>query len=112
MYSVNFVPGKNNTGDDPRTPHYHSIDDRPVCSLRFADDIHIRYEGSNNDLQDLTNPRVASVRSYSKEVCTERCMIMVNNRNNISANIVMNGELLEEVSNFKYGSSHSGDGDT
>ena len=36
------------------------------------------------------------------EVSTEKAKVMVNSSNNISANITMNGEPLEEVSSFKY----------
>ena len=36
------------------------------------------------------------------EVCTEKSDIMTNGTNNISANISMNGQKLEEVTSFKY----------
>ena len=35
------------------------------------------------------------------EVITERRMIMTNSKNNISADISMNGQKLEEVTSFK-----------
>ncbi|XP_071491823.1 uncharacterized protein [Diadema antillarum] len=36
------------------------------------------------------------------EVSTEKSKVMVNSPNNISANITMNGETLDEVTSFKY----------
>ena len=68
--------------------------------LRFADD---RSDGgSNNELQDLTHSLVASASAHSMVVNIERSDITANNRNNISVNFTMNGELLEVVSNLNY----------
>ena len=46
--------------------NYHasnSVDDRPVCNLRFTNDID-PIGGSNAELQDLTNRVVDSARAY------------------------------------------------
>ena len=40
--------------------------------------------------------------SYGADVGTEQSNIMMNNTNNISTDISVNGKKLEEVSNFKY----------
>ena len=56
--------------------------------------------GSNNELQYLTHKLVARASAYSMAVNIERSYIIENNRNNNSANVTMNGELLEIVSNL------------
>ena len=48
----------------------------------------------------MTHPLVASASAYSMGVNLERSNIIENNRKNISANVTMNGELLEVVSNW------------
>ena len=78
-----------------------SIGGRPLCNLRFADDIDLM-GGTNGELQDLTNKLVDRAGAYGMEVSTEKSKVMVNSTNTISANITMNGETLEEVSSFKY----------
>ena len=40
--------------------------------------------------------------AYGLEVSTEKSKIMTNNTNNISADISMNGQRLEDVTSFKY----------
>ena len=87
-----------------------SIGGRPVCNLRFADDIDLM-GGSNTELQDLTNRLVTRASAYGMEVSTEKSKVMVNSTTNISANITMNGDPLEEVTSFKYlGATLSKDG--
>ena len=50
-------------------------------------------------------------KAYKKEIITEESKIMTDSTNNISANISMNGQKLEEVAAFKYlGASLSKDG--
>ena len=61
-------------------------DGRPICSLRFADDI-----GFVSDLQGLFNRLVDRVMAYGIEVSTEKSKIMINGTNNISADISMIG---------------------
>ena len=67
-----------------------------MCNLRFADDIYLM-SGSNGELQDLTNRLVDRATAYEIEVTTEKKKIMTNSTNNISADISMNGQKLEEV---------------
>ena len=56
--------------------------------------------GSSNELQDLTNILVARARAYGMEVSTEMSKVIVNSTNEISVNINMNGQPLEEVTSF------------
>ena len=73
-----------------------SIGGRPICNLRFADDIDLM-GGSNGELQDLTNRLADRATACGKEVSTEKRKIITNSRNNISADISMNSQKLEEV---------------
>ena len=57
---------------------------------------------SNGELQDLTSRFVDRATAYGMEVTTEKRKIMTNSTNNISADISMNGQKLEEVTSFKY----------
>ena len=59
-------------------------------------------DGSNGELQDLTNRLVDEAKAYGVEVSTEKSKIMINIMNNISADICMNGQKLGEVTTFKY----------
>ena len=58
--------------------------------------------GSNAELQDLTNRLATGASAYGMEISTEKSKVMVNSAEDVHANITMNGESLEEVSNFKY----------
>ena len=64
---------------------------RPICNLRFADDIDL-VDGSNSELQNLTNRLVDRATAYGLEVSTENRKIMTNSTSNISAEISMNGQ--------------------
>ena len=78
-----------------------SVGGRPICNLRFADDIDL-LGGSNEELQDLTDRLVDRARAYGMEVSSEKSKTMVNSNNDVHATITMNGEKLEEVEAFKY----------
>ena len=78
-----------------------SIDGRSICNQRFADDIDIM-GGSNGDLQDFLSRFVDRTTAYGMEVSTGKSKIMTQSTNNISADISMNGQKLEEVISFKY----------
>ena len=83
---------------------YHtsiSIGGRYICNLRFADDVDLTVD-SNGELQDFTNRLVDKASASGMEVGTEKSKIMTNSTNNISADISMNGQKLEEVTRFKY----------
>ena len=87
-----------------------SIGGRPICNLRFADDIDLM-AGSNEELQDLTNRLTESANAFGMEVSSEKSKVLVNSRNNASADISMNGEQLEVVNSFKYlGATLTSDG--
>ena len=77
-----------------------SIGGRPICDQRFADDIDL-IGSSNGERQDLTNRPVDRAAAYGMEVSTEKSKIMTKSMN-ISADISMNGQKLEEVTSFKY----------
>ena len=71
------------------------------CNLRFADDINLM-GGSNGELQDITNRLVDRTTAHGVEVSKEKSKIKINSTNNISADIGVNGQKLEGVTNFKY----------
>ena len=77
------------------------IGGRPIRNLRFADDIDLM-GGSNKELQDLTNKLVERAGAFGMEVSSEKSKVMVNSTNDISVNITMNSDHLEEVTAFKY----------
>ena len=64
---------------------------RPICNLRFADDIDLM-GGSSGELQDLTYILVDRKRANGTEVSTEKSKIITNSTNNIIADISMNGQ--------------------
>ena len=78
-----------------------SLDERPIYNLRSADTIGLRGV-SDGGLQDLTNRLVDRATAYGMGVSTENTKIMTNSTNNISADISMKGQKLEEVTSFKY----------
>ena len=78
-----------------------SIGGRSICNLRFADDIDLM-GGSNAKFQDLTNRLVDRATAYGMEVSTQKSKIMTNSTNNISVDIRMNSQKLEEMTSFKY----------
>lgn len=87
-----------------------SIGGRPLCNLRFADDIDLM-AGSNSELQNLTDKLSSSAGSYGMEISTDKSKIMINTTGDSSSNIYMNGQKLEEVDSFKYlGATLSKDG--
>ena len=78
-----------------------SIGGRPLCNLRFADDIDLM-GGSNAELQDLTDKLVNRAGAYGMEVSSEKSKVMVNSPTREIGDIRMNGSQLEEVETFKY----------
>ena len=76
-----------------------SIGGRPVCNLRFADDMDLM-GGSKGELRDLTNRHVDTAMVHGMEVSTEKSKTMTNSTNNISADFSTNGQRLEEVTSF------------
>ena len=104
MYSianlVHYLPRKNNasTLDDHQTSI--SIGGRPLCNLRFADDIDL-LAGSNKELQDLTDTLADRAGSYGMDISTEKSKVMINTSDARSGNI-MPKQQLEEVNSFKY----------
>ena len=51
-------------------------------------------DGSNGELQDLSNRLVDRAMAYGIEVSTEKSKIMTNNTNTISIDMNMNGQKL------------------
>ena len=79
-----------------------SIGGKTISNLRFADDIDL-ISGSNCELQKLTDNLALHAGNYGMEVSSEKSKNMANsNTNNVHAKIIMNGEELEEVNQFKY----------
>ena len=56
-----------------------SIGGRPLCNLRFVDDINLM-EGSEAELQDLTTRLERIVEAYGTKVSLEKSKVMVNSR--------------------------------
>ena len=77
-----------------------SVGGRPICNLQFADDIDLT-GGNHCELQDLTNRLVDRSKAYGTEVSTEKSKIMTNSTNNISADIIMNGQKLGGGDHFQ-----------
>ena len=67
----------------------------------MLDDINLM-GGSNGELQVLTNRLVERAVAYELEVSTEKSKIMTNSTNNISTDINMNSQKLEEVTSCDY----------
>ena len=79
-----------------------SIGGRPICNLRFADDIDLM-AGSEAELQDLTTRLEKAAGRYGMEISSEKSKIMVNsNTHQAATSITLNGQMLEEVDSFKY----------
>ena len=88
-----------------------SIGGRPICNLRFADDIDLM-GGTNDELQNLTTKLANRSSAYGMEISAEKSKTMVNSSSrDTNTSITMNGVLLEEVNQFKYlGATLSKDG--
>ena len=86
------------------TPHDRHIctliGDRPTYNQLFADNIDVM--NSRNDEQQESRIDSYRARTYGMEVATERSKIMTNSTNNMSLDISINGQKLEEVISFKY----------
>ena len=61
-----------------------SIGGRPICNLRFADDIALM-DSYNGELQDFTKRLVDRAPANETEVSTEKSKITTNSTNNVSA---------------------------
>ena len=59
-------------------------------------------DGSNGELPDRTNRPVDKAMAYGMEVSTKKSKIMTSTTSNISADISMNSQKLEEVASFRY----------
>ena len=73
----------------------------PIYNLQFADAIDLT-GGNNGELKDLISRLIDRATAYGMEVSTEKSKIMTSSTNNISADIIMNGLKLGEVTGFKY----------
>ena len=84
------------------SPFKHIYWRKNNLNLRFADDIDL-ISGSNCELQKITDSLALHTGNYGMEVSSEKSKTMVNsNTNNVYFKIVMKGEELEEVNQFKY----------
>ena len=57
--------------------------------------------GCDGEFQDLANRLVERAMAYEMEISTKKSKIMTNSTNNISADISINGQKLEEETSFK-----------
>ena len=88
-----------------------SIGGRPLCILRFTHDIDL-LGSSEEELSQLTHRMEETAAEYGMEISFDKNKILVNSINpRPSSNIQMNGQMLEEMEQFKYlGSSQTKDG--
>lgn len=89
-----------------------SINGRPLCNLRFADDIDL-IGSSEGELQELTTRLEKVATSVGMEISSEKSKILLNSRDKqqLITPTLMNNQQLEEVQSFKYlGSTISRDG--
>ena len=78
------------------------IGGRPLCNLRFADDIDL-LGSSEKELQQLTQRLEKTAAENSVEINSDKSKILVNSiKPRPSTNIQMNGQTLKEVDHFKY----------
>ena len=63
---------------------------------------HCAVGGSNGEPKDLTNRLIDRATAHGMEVSTEKTKIVTNSANNITEDIGMNGQKLEEVTNYMY----------
>jgi len=68
----------------------------------FVDDINL---GASNEFQDPTNRLEDRASAYSMEVSNAKNKMMVSSTENITDDITMNRQKLEQVDAFKYLSS-------
>ena len=69
--------------------------------MQFADDINV-LEGSEEELQQLTERLEKTAAGYGMEASSDNSIILVNTiKLRPSANIRMNGKILEEVVQFE-----------
>ena len=59
-------------------------------------------DGSNGELQELTNRLIDRAMAYGMEISTEKSKIMTNSKITISAAVSMNNQKLDEMTNFEY----------
>ena len=78
-----------------------SMDEGPYATYDLLTTL-ILGDGSNGELQEPTNRLIDRAMAYGMEISTEKSKIMTNSKNNISADISMNGQKLEDVTSFKY----------
>ena len=87
------------------TLHSHitaiSTGGRPICNLRFADDIDLM-AGSKRELQELINKFIAKADAYGMEQSTEKSKVMMKITNIASVSVIIDGEKLDEESSFRY----------
>ena len=78
-----------------------SIGGREISNLRFADDI-AGLAGSEEELKSLIDRLHLTSVKYGMEISAEKTKTMTNNPAGIRKNIVIGGQKLGTVNNFKY----------
>ena len=83
-----------------------SIGGRPLCNLRFADNINLLVD-SKEEFQQLNERLEKSAADYGMEISYDNCKIIVNSIDpRPSTNIRMNGNVVEEMDQFKCSGLH------
>jgi len=79
--------------------------------LQFADDIDL-LGNSEEELQQLTESLKKTAAKYGMEISSDQSKVLINSiKRRPPTNIQMNGQMLEEVDQFKYlGSTQTKDG--
>ena len=100
-HPVQLVIREDHAGNTPYHQTSISIGGRPICNLRFSDNINLM-GGSHGELQDLTNRLVDRATAYGMEVSIEKSKIMTNSTKNIIADVTTTGLKLKKVTTFRY----------
>ena len=78
-----------------------SIEERPICNLRFADDINL-LGGSEEELQQLAERLEKTAAGYGMEISSVKSTNLVNIiKPRPSTNLRMNEKTLKEVDQLK-----------
>ena len=78
-----------------------SIGGRVITNLRFADDID-GLAGDEEELGNLIDQLDRTSAAYGMEISAEKTKTMTNSKNNITADLKVNDQKLENVTSFKY----------
>ena len=98
--SVQYIPGKNNSGLCNKPTSSISIGCRQFNKMRFADDIYL-IAGSESELQTINDVLEKISTAYSMEINHDKCKIIVNEEGPTPM-IYMYDKQIENVEHFRY----------